>query len=369
MKTRKPKAAQRAASRGRGESAQNPRSLLILLFLGLSVAATNGCAWFRSTVNDSPGLRWWLFSNFGAQQVCPKVLSFGTPLRMDPSGPIIGRFFPNECQQRVDDARQTMTLSFAGTGFAWTPIAGRVGFRASATVEYRMDFRMEADALYVWGVPTGAAAIPPQFQIGAVENPVVNWAAQGPAGYLASTFGGQILSSRLGEGFTAIRSDSGDEFTLGRLLPPQRPQKPFQLSSNERITLANETSEIRIGQIDIAGPFVVTEDEQALWIRARVEGPAIEAFLYPKYSVDPWREALQTGTALAPPPITPTASFAIFPGSEAPQTIRTAPGSYVLVFDHSNRLGQIQPPFNLLGAIGSGAARVSYAVELGGAPD
>jgi hypothetical protein len=343
-----------------------PRRVVLVC---LSVVATTACSWFRSTVNDSPGLRWWLFSNFGAKQVCPKVLASGTPLRMDPSGPIIGRFFPNNCQQRVDDNRQTMTLSFAGTGFAWTPIAGRVGFRASATVEYRMDFRMESDSLYVWGVPTGAPLAPPQFQLGGVENAVVNWAAQGPAGYLAATFGGQILSSRLAEGFTAIRSDTGDEFALGHVVPPARPPKPFALSGDDRVALANETSEIRIGQIDLAGPYEVTEEGQALMLRIRVEGPQIEAFLYPRFSIDPWREGLQTGVPLAAPPIPPNASFPLPPGVETVQTLRVSPGSYVILFDHSNKLGQVNPPFNLLGMVGGGAARVSYAVELGKAPN
>lgn len=334
-----------------------------------SLLMTSGCAWFRSTVNDSPSLRWWLFSNFGAQQVCPRVLSSGAPLRMDANGPIIGRFFPNDCHQRVDDARQTMTLAFSGTGFAWTPIAGRVGFRASAVVEYRMDFRMESDALYVWGVPTGNNLVPPQFQLGGVENRVVNWAAQGPGGYLAANFGGQILSSRLGEGFTAIRGESGDEFTLGRLTPPQRPPKPYALSGADRLSLANEFAEVRIGQIDLAGPFEVTEDNQAFFIRARVEGPQVEAFLYPKYAIDPWREALQTGAPLAPPPILPVASFPLPAGMETLQTIRVMAGQYVMLIDHSNKLGQVNPPFNLLGMIGSGAARISYAVELGKAPN
>jgi hypothetical protein len=345
-----------------------PRAVCGLLVC-LCVAATTACSWFRSTVNDSPGLRWWLFSNFGAKQVCPKVLVSGTPLRLDANGPIVGRFFPNDCQQRVDDGRQTMTLSFSGTGFAWTPIGGRVGFRASATVEYRMDFRMESDSLYVWGVPTGAAPAPPQFQLGGVENAVVNWAAQGPAGYLAATFGGQILSNRLAEGFTAIRSDAGDEFALGHLVPPTRPPKPFALSGKDRIALANETSEIRIGQIDLAGPFEVAEDGQALTLRVRVEGPEIEAFLYSRYGIDPWREGLQTGVPLAAPPIPPNASFPLPPGIETLQILRAPPGSYVILFDHSNRLGQINPPFNLLGMVGGGAARVSYAVELGKAPD
>ena len=312
-------------------------------------------------------MRWWLFSNFGASQVCPKVLGSGAPLRLDPNGPIVGRFFPNQCEQRVDDTRQTLTLSLTGTGFAWTPIAGRVGFRASAIIEYRMDFRLEEDSVYVWGVPTGASPTP-QFQLGAVENPLVNWAAQGPAGYLASTFGGQILSSKLAEGFTAIRSDTGDEFALGHYVPPQHPPKPYALEGEDRVLLASETTEVRSGQVDIAGPFEVTESDQSLFLRIRVEGPNVEAFLYQRYAIDPWREGLQTGTVLAPPPIPALRSFAVLAGTETRQTVALPKGSYVLVIDHSAKLGQINPPFNLLGIVGSGSARVSYGVELGASP-
>jgi len=335
----------------------------------LAVVGTTACAWLRSSVNDSPGLRWWLFANFGAQQACPKVLSCGVPLRMDPNGPIIGRFFPNDCQQRVDDSRQTMTVSFTGTGFAWTPVAGRVGFRASATVEYRMDFRMESDALYVWGVPTGAVLAAPTFQLGAVENPVVNWAAQGPAGYLAATFGSQILSGKLAEGFTAIRTDSGDEFALGHLVPPQRSPKPYALSGDDRIALANEVTEIKMGQIDLIGPFEVAKEGQALFLRARVEGPQIEAFVYPRHTIEAWREALQTGAALAAPPSQPSASLVLAPGVEIMQTIRLPAASYLILLDNSNKVGQVNPPFNLLGMIGAGAAKLSYAVELGAGSD
>jgi hypothetical protein len=332
------------------------------------VALALGCSWFRSTVNDTPSLRWWLFSNFGAQRVCPKVLASGIPLRTDPNGSVIGRFFPNDCQQRVDDAHQTMSLTFAGTGFAWTPIAGRIGFRAIASAEYRMDFRMESDALYVWGIPSGATTAAPQFQLGAVENPAVSWAAQGPVGYLASTFGSQIISSRIAEGFTAIRTDSGDEFALGHFVAPQRPPKPFALSGDDRMVLANETSEIRSGQIDLIGPLDVAKTDQALYLRVRVEGPQVEAFLYTKSVIDPWREALQTGASLAAPPAVPLASLVLSPGMETMQTLRVSAGSYIILVDHSSKIGRVNPPFSLLGLVGGGAAKLSYAIELGEAP-
>jgi hypothetical protein len=85
MKMSKPNKTQRAAARAQGEPVRKLRALSAVFLVGLSVAVTSGCAWFRSTVNDSPGLRWWLFSNFGAQQVCPKVLSLCVWIRVDPS--------------------------------------------------------------------------------------------------------------------------------------------------------------------------------------------------------------------------------------------------------------------------------------------
>lgn len=326
------------------------------------------CSLFRSSINTSPNTRWWLFSNFGASQVCPKILSSGAPLKLDPNGPVVGRFFPNQCQQRVNDAQQTLTVSLAGTGFAWTPIAGRVGFRATATIEYRMDFRLEEDSMYLWGIPTGTSPLP-QFQLGAVENSLVNWAAQGPAGYLASTFGSQILSSRLADGFTVIRTDAGDTFALGHYVPPGRPPRPYALEGEDRVLLASETTEVRVGQVDIAGPLEVAEPGQALYLRLRVEGTgAVDALIFPRSTIDPWREGLQTGTLLAPPPSPPIAGYVIAPNSELRQTLLLPQGSYVIVFDHSAKLGQVAPPFNLLGAVGVGSARISYGVELGEAP-
>lgn len=339
------------------------RSLLVIATLG----AVAGCAWFRSAVNNSPGLRWWLFSNYGAQQICPKVLSSGIGLRLNNGSDIVGRFFPNQCSQQVNDARQTVTVAFAGTGFAWVPVAGRVGFSANATVEYRMDFRLTDDATYVYGV-VASNPVPPQFQLGAVENGVVNWAAKSPVGYLANAFGGQILSSEIAGGFTAIHTNDGDEFALGRLEPPARPAKPFGLSGDDRVLCASEVVQINSGQFDIAGPFVITEDDQALYLRVQVDGPTMEGFIWPRNIIDPWREGIQTGAVVSAPPSVPNAQFLLKPGASK-QRIPLRPGSYMLVLDMSSRLGTVSPPFNPLGTFGTGAARVSYSVELGEADD
>jgi hypothetical protein len=117
-------------------------------------------------------------------------------------------------------------LAFSGTGFAWTPLAGRVGFAVSATVDYRMDFFLAEDATYVWAKPA-RIVYGPDFRMGAIENKLVDWAAQGPAGYMVSTFGSQIVQGQLSNGFTVVHTDQGDEFSIGLLMPPARPQKYF----------------------------------------------------------------------------------------------------------------------------------------------
>ena len=64
------------------------------------------CSIFRGAVNASPDLRWWLFSNFGAQKMCPEMLKRGAPLRLTPNGNTIGRFFPTTCNYTLSDPQQ-----------------------------------------------------------------------------------------------------------------------------------------------------------------------------------------------------------------------------------------------------------------------
>ena len=233
-----------------------------------------GCPCFRDAVNASPEVRWWLFSNFGAQRICPEMQKRAAPLRLAPNPNAVGRFFPEQCQTTVNDAAQTVTIAFSGSGFAWTPIGGRVAFTVAASVEYRMDFFMAEDAVYVWARPARIVT-GPTFQVSSIEYKVANWAAQGPAGYLVNTFGNQIVSSEIASGFTVVHGDEGDEFALGILQPPLRPPRPFDTSSG-RYAFANETTEVHPEQIDLLGPFEVAANGQALFARLFVRGPAIE---------------------------------------------------------------------------------------------
>ncbi|HEY6726322.1 MAG TPA: hypothetical protein VI197_19940 [Polyangiaceae bacterium] len=317
----------------------------------------------KSFVNASPNLRWWLFANFGADQLCPEMLKRGAPLKLTPNGNTIGRFYPNQCRHELNQQAQTVTVYFGGSGLAWTPIAGRVGFSASAAVEYRMDFYLGDDADYIWA-RTNRIVQGPDFQVGSVENKVVDWATKTPVGYLANTFGGQIVSSHLTNGFTVVRTEAGDEFTLGHLSPPQRPQKPFDTSATERYVFMNETTEVQVNQIDMLGPFEVAKNSQSLFLRLRSSGPPIDVQVIHRGVGDLWRSGLQLGAPLAPPTQPPIATFTLQPGPEIQQRFKLGPGQYYVVLDNSSAVGSVNPPWNPLATMGASAAVVSYTAEL-----
>jgi hypothetical protein len=351
-------------------TASNLHGLAVrLLALGgaFVLLASSGCGLFRAPVNASPELRWFLFSNFGAQRICPEMLKRGAPLKLAAHGNAIGRFFPERCSTQLNDAAQTVTLAFSGTGFAWTPVAGRMGFAVSATIDYRMDFFMAEDATYVWAKPA-RIVYGPDFRMGAIENKLVDWAAQGPAGYMVTTFGSQIVEGQLASGFTVVHTDEGDEFALGILTPPARPQKYFQRGSG-RVALERDTTEVRIDQIDLIGPLEVPAGDQALFLRFHVTGPALDVMVLRRGAGDLWRNGLQLGATLAPPSEPAVSSFTLQPGQEARQRIPLAPGQYYVVLDNSARVGVVNPPWSPLGVLGGNSAVVAYAAELGDAAD
>ncbi|MCA9598948.1 MAG: hypothetical protein KC776_36805 [Myxococcales bacterium] len=354
---------QRAAQRRPGIVPLRTRILGLIAVLILGV----GCPCVRSAVNASPGLRWWLFSNFGAQRMCPEMLKRGAPLKLDPAGNTIGRFFPTTCTHEVHDETQSVVLRFGGTGYAWTPLAGRVGFSMDAAMEYSFDFKMTEDAVYVWATNPRVVSAP-AFKIGSVENKVVDIATKSPVGYMANTFGSQIVSYQLFQGFTVVHGDEGDEFTLGRLNPPARPPRPFD-TSEEKFVFANETTEVRANQVDFLGPFEVADDDQAIFLRVHVAGPAIDVMVFPRGTADLWRESLQLGNPLGPPSAPPIAGYSLQPGAELKQKIKLPRGQYMVVLDNSAAVGVVKPPWNPLSVVGGSTAVVSYVAELGDSDD
>jgi hypothetical protein len=336
------------------------------LGLGVLVLALGGagCPCLRGPVNASPGLRWWLFSNFGASKICPEMLKRGMALRMQERGPAVGRFFPGQCTIDVDDGREVITVNFAGSGYAYTPLTRRVGFTTTASVEYRPDFYIGEEDMYVWG-RMSRIVNSPAFRLGYVENPLADAAtAMTPLGTLANAFGNQIAIGELTQGFTVVRNDDrGDDFSLGILMPPQKPHHPFDVTQSEDFTFVNETTEIHVGQMDFLGPFEIAESGQYLAMRYYVEGPSLDAMVVDRATGDLWRDAYQTGRpfGLVPGPILAGAPL---PGqTETRVPYRLAPGQYYVVLDHSALVGTVSPPATFI-PLSEPLVRVSYVAQL-----
>jgi len=204
---------------------------------------------------------------------------------------------------------------------------------------------------------------------GSIENRIVDWAQnQSPVGYLANTFGAQVVSSQLMSGFTVVRSEEGDAFALGILLPPERPRQPFKSGGEGRVLVDADTAEVRVEQVDFIGPIVIEDSGQSLFFKYQLTGPAAEALLWTRAEADAWREQLQAGAALAPPSAPPGLAFPLTVGVTQEQRVPLPPGQYVLVVDNSSRVGRVNPPWNPLNAVGVNPVLLSYRLEVGETP-
>jgi hypothetical protein len=338
------------------------RAFLGVLVLALAFMGA-GCPCVRSAVNASPELRWWLFANFGASKICPEMLKRGVPLKLQQLGNAsVGRFFPQQCAVQVDDARKAIVMTASGTGYATLPVTRRVGVYVGMSVEYLPDFRMESDATYVWG-NFSRFITPPDMRIVGVENPVVNLATRTPVGDVATVFGNSLVASEIGRGFTVVRQDDGDDFTLGHLEPPQKPRRQFK-SGADHVVLASDLTEVHGQSRDYLGPFEVTSSNAAIFFRAKVDGMPLVYALVERSVGEAWRRSYEQvqPAALAPPP-GPLLTQGTLAVGEANLTFPVQPGVYYVVVENQNAA-----PFAPLGVplpVPEQIAYVAYSVELG----
>lgn len=350
-------------------SASRPRASAVLMLALIVVSFTFvGCPCISGPVNASPALRWFLFSNFGASRICPEMLKSGVALRLQDRSPAIGRFFPMQCTFNVNDSAQTVTVNVAGTGYGYMMPAKRVGFSLTVSVEYRPDFQIaDDDNIYVWG-RLNRIVQGPNFQLGYVENPVVDVMANVPPfGGIANLLGNQVVAGEMTRGFTVLyNEDKGKDFALGILVPPQRPSHPFEVSDNERFTFANETVEVNANQRDYLGPFEIADADQALYLKLSVQGPPVDVIIVDKQTGDAWRDAYQTGKPLGPPPGGIQAGGPLQPGNVDTRRYPLRPGLYYVVVDNTAAAGLVAPPVTIFSPLGAGAAaQVNYLAQVG----
>lgn len=337
------------------------RAFLALLVLALAVAGV-GCPCARGVVNASPELRWWLFSNFGASKICPEMLKRGVPLKLQALGAAsVGRFFPQTCHVQVDDARKAMIMSASGTGYVNLPVTRRVGFYLGMSVEYLPDFRMEEDALYVWG-KFGRFVSQPDMRIMGVENSVVNLATQTPFGSVANVIGNAVVASEIGRGFTVVRQEDGDDFALGHLDPPEKPKRQFK-AGDGNVVLASDLTQINAASREYLGPFEVADNGAALYLRVRVEKAPVIFAIVERSVGEPWRRSYETAQPMTGPPgpIVGQGSLGL---GDASLSFPLPRGSYYVVVENQARafapLG-VPMPIPMTEQV----AYVSYSVEVG----
>jgi hypothetical protein len=303
---------------------------------------------------------------FGLAEFCREMQRTGVPLKMRDGDPSMGRFFAISCQSQIigEQGRHSIVVRYSGTGYAWTNVTSRVGFETQGLVEYSPDFQLNNGALYIYFRPRNVDST--SFHTTLVESSV---AAAGIAltGAQPDAMGRDLVTGQLRRGFTVIRvgSEGVMDFGMGIVPVGHRPFRPFQITASDKRTLDNDRSEIHAGQQDFVAGLLVSEDNQALYITATLDGaPAVDLVLVPENQV---RSLLLSYVRTAGPVSMASAPFGAVLQAGAPlkQYVPVPPGNYALVFDHSSGLGSVTPPAV---ALDERAARIDYLVQVGDRP-
>lgn len=317
---------------------------------------------------------------FGTGSLCKELLARSVPLKLGVDDPSLGRFFPRQCNVETLQTNGDLYVQFGGTGYGWTNVTKRVGFNASAAVQYAQDFKLEGSTMYVYFRPSAVTA--KKFEQVMVEGSVLPAGSLGgllpggsPQGFV-NQVGEGMLAYALGQGFTVIRESDGEvTFSLGMVAPGERPLAPFDPDSGGRELLMNERLEIHQNQRDYAGPFTIEDDGEALFVTATLEGArAVDVLVYARGQADFWVQQYITTAAAPPPPGPPLFNDTLTdPTFGAPPDVPFGPapyrrriplpkGSYYVVLDHTATAGNTAPD-NV--ALDDRAALVNLAVELG----
>jgi hypothetical protein len=304
---------------------------------------------------------------FGLERFCQEMLQRSVPLKLGDDQPVLGRFYADRCNSQVlDDAqRKSFVVQYEGQGCAWTNLTGRVGFKSAGLVEYAPDFRLHAGAMYVYFRPRRIDAT--DFQSLMVESALAQTGIS-VAQVDPNEVGQNIVKGQLQRGFTVIRysSEGETDFGLGYIEQGQQPFKPFQVQHSDKLTLANDRTEVHTGQQDFIGAFEIRDEDQALYLNLLLDGaPAVDAFLVRGETASLMLDAYlqQAGAAqLSSPPVL---AETVASGALWKRFMPLPKGLYYLVIDHSQTVGQTTPQSQ---PGDDRAAKLDYLVQLGEAP-
>jgi hypothetical protein len=300
--------------------------------------------------------------SFGTSEFCKQMLVHNAPLKLSTDSPVIGRFYPTNCNlQELPNG--DLFVQFGGYGYGYTNVSKKLTFTTNGAVEYNQDFQLDGSTMYVYFRPRRIASS--DFKSHVIEQPVASFLSS--LSSIGDTFGSQLVSGKLGEGFTVIRDSSGSaEFGLGIVEVGKRPFHPFDVHGDNRITYENLRTEVHQNERDFIGPIEVKDSGRALYVMAQLDGiPAIDLLVMDKAPAEASLRYYFDYPAAGPLAGPPRVSDVVQAQLPFTHTIPVPPGVYYIVLDNTPSAGTMMPPNNTLD---DRAAVVSYVVQIGDAP-
>jgi len=348
-------------------SARTRSVVLLAAAVGFGACSPNSVCKLAGPIND-PSNRTLRRSimYFGLGQFCQQMTTRSAPLKLTADSPIIGRFYPQHCRQDVLD-NGDLLVHFDGFGYAWTNLSKKVTFSSAAVIQYNQDFRC-ADDNSIYAYFDTRVAPPPDFHVVQIEQPVANLVKDWVAPY-ADTFGRQIVSGKLAQGFTVIRGDDGSTaFDLGHLTLGQRPIHPFNLHTSNRLEWESGRTSVYANERDFIGPITVEDGGRAIYLTMQLDGqPSVNVFLVSKSEGDASLQLYVNYAAIGPLAFPPRFGDFVQYGVQYQRAVPVPAGMYYVVIDNSASAGRTVPtpvlPFGV-----DAAAVVSYAIQIGDAP-
>jgi hypothetical protein len=312
--------------------------------------------------------------SFGLSQFCQQMTTRNAPLTLAPDPSVVGRFFPQHCTQQTLD-NGDLWVHFDGFGYAWTNLSRKATFTSAATIQYNQDFKC-ADDGSIYAYFDTRTASPPDFQLSQIEQPVANL-VQGWIKPFADSFGQQMVTGQIGQGFTVIQDTSGStDFTVGHLPLGQRPFHPMQARGSSRVTYENLRTAVHTNERDFIGPITIDGSGRALFLQMHLDGvPAVDVLIVPKFEGDASLQLYYQYPAVGPLAYPPRFAEVVQAGADYQRAVPLPAGMYYVIIDNTSSAGQSAPPAALaaqapalFGVVGDTPALVSYVIQIGDAP-
>lgn len=300
----------------------------------------------------------------GLDALCTQMRLHNAPLRLSPESPVIGRYYPQTCEQRGLDGGN-LHVDFSGPGYAFTNVSKKLTFTMAGGADYTYDFQVAKDAcdVYAYFKPTQNASS--DFRVLRIEQQVAAFLNQ--VSPVADTFGKQLVSQRVRDGFTVIRDEAGNQQPVLGLVPVgKKPDRPFVVEPDGKVLYETDRVEIHQHQRDFLGPIEVPSGKMAIYLTASVDGvDAVDVLLLGRAEGDASLRAYLDYPAIGPLVGAPIQGDVLRRGAELRRAFVVPKGEYFLVFDNSAAAGPVSPAG---GPLDDRAAVVKYLAQVGDAP-